>query len=149
MTEHTEQLANYIRKIINDYEADIEIAPAFIAREVMAEIDPSCLSPILVSYAANHQLRQMARQELRKEFDPIKTDKQQEMFEGLQERYPCKRHGGCVYVLRSELTEDEYRVNIERMQREVFSKQQHVDALIAERDYKFPQVHNSEFSQAR
>ena len=129
---NTELLMDVLRECLEKVDSEIEIQPALLASCAVKLIDPEKLSPKLVEWAANLELRQLARGLLRKKFDPIAEDNPQaEMFECLQDRYPTKRNGEPTYVLLDELTEDEIQENLNRMAREINAKQKHYDALQA------------------
>ena len=113
MSEHTDRLMDVLRECLAAVNSEIEIQPALLARCAIKTIDPRDMSPPLLSYAANLELRQLARGLLRKNFDPIADDNPQaEMFEGLQDRYPTKRNGEPTYVILQDLTDDEIDENL-------------------------------------
>lgn len=134
MGESTERLMDVLRECLDVVNSEIEVQPALLASCAIKIIDPQGLSPTLMGWAANLELRQLARGLLRNKYDPIAEDNPQtEMFEGLQERYPTKRNGEPTYVLLDELEDDEIEENLARMAREITAKQKHYDALEAYR----------------
>jgi hypothetical protein len=136
-SEVQEQLMNVLRSCMKD-DTDIPISAASLAYCAMDVLDPEKLSPNLVAYGCNMELRQMARAILRREFEPsIGEEPQDEMFEGLQERYPVKRfdedgESVLLYAPRMQLTLDERYYNIERMQKQIDGRQKQLDAFMAE-----------------
>lgn len=114
--------------------ADV-IHPAYIAACAFNKIDPSGRAPIMAKYAARQYLRRLATS-LSREQEQAKpaADRQQEMFDGLQPYYPCKRSGEAVVVRRDLLTLEERLANIARLRAEAESKAKHADALQAETD---------------
>lgn len=133
MNNLNEQVEAIIKSCMND-DIDIPMSAASLAKCALDIMDPENISPALVSYACNRELRQIARQLLRREFDPSTKEStdQVEMFDKLQDRYPAHRNGELLYVPRMQLTYEERMFNVERMQREIESKQKHADALMAE-----------------
>jgi len=129
------QLQEVVSSCILKYSGDIEVSPASIATCAYPELDPENVSPVTVQWGCVLQLRAIAREVLRGEFDPIAEGNsgQGEMFEGLQERYPTKREGGPKYVLLGHLTGNEIDYNIQRLEREATKKLHHADAL---KEYK-------------
>ena len=131
---NTDLLMDVLRECLDVINSEIEIQPALLASCAIKKIDPETLSPPLVGWAANLELRQLARGLLRKKFDPTHEENPQaEMFEGLQERYPTKRNAEPTYVVLDELSDEEIEDNLVRMGREISAKQKHYDALEAYR----------------
>lgn len=133
----TKQLEDTLRQCLEIVYNEVAISPAMLASCAINKLDSDNVSPILVQWGCNLELRQMARAMLRREFDPLidkNDDHQPELFTGLQAKYPCKRNGENVYVDRMRLTKEERLFNIERMSREIDAKTQHRDALQAETD---------------
>jgi hypothetical protein len=133
-----QQLIDVVDECIG-MEYDVPVVPALIAKCALDVIDPNSDSPKLVSYATNLYLREIARRRLARAFDPVesKNTDQVEMFEKLQDMYPAHRPDASgnmefAYVPRMQLTYEERLFNIDRMQKEISSKQKHVDALSAE-----------------
>ncbi|WP_330178346.1 hypothetical protein [Candidatus Vondammii sp. HM_W22] len=67
--------------------------------------------------------------------DATHNGDQVEMFEGLQERYPAKRHDDSMYILRAEMTLDERLLIPMRLRKEANEKLKHADAFEAETLY--------------
>lgn len=107
-----------------------------LADAVYDEIDPSARASLLVHYSSLLQLRQYAAVVCRKRVGPERVNtsmvEQGTLFAGLQPRYPVKRDGDEVYVLREKLTYEERMENSRRMRAEGQSKIAHADALDAE-----------------
>ena len=90
----------------------------------------------VVYMAAHLQFRQTARGLLRNLFEPdadIDPEAQDELFPELQSRYPIRRAVGQepVYRKRENLTREDRDYNINRLQRQIASKQRHLDAFEA------------------
>jgi hypothetical protein len=135
-----EQLYAETRRIIEARGNAPELSPAWIATHVMCAIE---FKPTLhyLGYAGCHlQIRQMARQELRKKHDPNaklkdELDSGQEDFfsDTLQHRYPRRTKEGeePVYILRELMDDDDVEFNTTRMRRGAMGLLRHVDALLA------------------
>lgn len=137
MDSTAQQVLQVLREVYVelDERGDIEVRPAMLAEAVRQRIDPEGVSPVLMTYAGVLQLRQMARGVCRRQVgeDDDTTAGQGALFDGqLQRRYPAKRAGDEVYVLRDHLTIEERRENIARLRAEAASKARHADALEAE-----------------
>lgn len=134
----TDQLVQTLRALYTekDEAGVIEIDPAYLAAEALSTIDPAKQAPILVSHAAMLSLKQIARSicgQSQRDQQHEAESGQEELFAGqLQTRYPCRRNGRDVYVIRGYMTRDEYEVNIARLTNEAVAKQRHADALRAE-----------------
>jgi hypothetical protein len=80
----------------------------------------------LVYLAAHLQLRQIARQTCRKQFDDdddALDPAQQEMFPGLQSRYPAAHSGDePSYVVRDAMGAKDVAFNVKRLRREGATK---------------------------
>jgi hypothetical protein len=136
----TNCLRSIVREIMDARKTDVHLSPAWIATEGMVKMDAKDLQKInpLVYLAAHLQLRQIARQECRKQFDADDGETldpaQQEMFPGLQSRYPAA-HAEEIdepsYVLRDSLTADDVTFNVQRLSREGRSKLARANALDA------------------
>src|SRR5271157_1947316 len=136
--EATERINNLIREQYNrlDEANEITISPAQLARIVYDALDPKAHSPLDVQFLCILQLRQMARQICAKRNDEEENQANQgTLFEmQLQPRYPAKRDGEDVYVVRSMLTLQERRIIIARLELEASAKMRHAQALKAETD---------------
>jgi len=131
---NTDKLMDVLRECYDAINSEIETQPALLASCAMKKMDSESTSPVLVAWAANLELRQLARSLLRKHCDPTDPENPQaEMFDGLQDRYPTKRNGEATYVLLDYLTDEEIEENLVRMGREITAKQKHYDALEAYR----------------
>ena len=128
----TNRLYEAVSICIEKVSGEVEISPEMVAMCALKELDPDQSAPILVTWGCNLELRQIARQVLRKTFDPLEREDhidQGSLFEGLQAKYPCKRDGEDVYVDRMVLTKNERDFNIRRLRSEGLSKLEHADAL--------------------
>jgi hypothetical protein len=105
----------------------------------MTKLDAADLqqSKPLVYLAAHLQLRQIARQACRKQFDDEEDDAldpvQQELFPGLQQRYPAAHSDQeePSYVLREAMGAKDVAANVKRLRREGRTKLGCADALEA------------------
>lgn len=115
---------------------EIAISPALVAQRAYAQIDPTQQAPPLARWAAILELRQMARAICRKRIEEDDAPSRQgQLFSGqLQQRYPARRNGQDMYVLREHLTLDERRHNIARLRSVVEAVSRHADALQSETD---------------
>lgn len=131
------QLADVVRACIADVNEDREVSPALLASKAMARLDPDSISPPLVQWGCNLELRQIARKLLQREYDPIThvdLAAQAGLFDGLQQRYPCKRAADFVYVQRDDMTLEERRFNSGRLRACGLALGKHADALDTETD---------------
>lgn len=118
-----------------DGTGDAVIKPALLAARAIERIDPASDSPVLVSWLAVLQMRQMARSICRmvSQIDDPSQAGQGALFDGqLQRRYPATRDSEEVYVLRERLTLAEREANSARLRAEGIAKIRHADALDAE-----------------
>lgn len=120
------------------------ISPVELANNVYNLLDPRRHAPPEVQNLAILELRQLARQicadryrEQEAQIERNAIYEQQELFEGLQHRYPTKRGDDDAYVLLGDLTEAEGRGNAARLRQEGRAKIGHADALDAYFDKKF------------
>jgi hypothetical protein len=105
----------------------------------MAELGAAELqaSKPLLYFAAHMHLRQMARHACRKQYEPDPDDEdaldaaQQNLFPGLQVRYPAARSDDQepAYVLREAMKGEDVYFNISRLRREGKTKLGRADAL--------------------
>jgi hypothetical protein len=115
----------------------VRIFPAWIATEVMLELDPDRVSPHLVYVGCVYQLRQIARGILRDRFDPSDKPSQDDvpdLFPELQPRYPEAPHENArnedpVYVRLEYLRAADVAFNVERMRRSARTLLKHADKL--------------------
>lgn len=129
---NTDRLLDILRVCLEKFDSESEVKPALLASEALKVIDPDDSSPVLMSWAANLELRQLSRGMLRNHYDPTEMETPQiELFEGLQDRYPTKRGGEPTYVLLAECTDEEIQENLDRMARQITGLQKHHDALEA------------------
>jgi len=132
---NTDDLIVALQKHLIAFKADTPISAEWLASSALKDLDPEDEAPTLVSFGCNLQLRQMARDLLRKTYDPIAAESpQSEMFEKLQDRYPGFGRNKGKYIPRHLMTLEDRQGNIDRMTREVKAKLEHRDALQAETD---------------
>ena len=134
-----EQLNAAVQKVIDDYQIVGEVSPSWVATQVMQEIAfPRSLH--LLGYVGCHlEIRQIARQKLRRAHDPAakvaaSVEGEDDLFpETLQERYPRhpRRSEEPIYALRDLLTRADVKYNVERMRRGGRALLKHADALEA------------------
>jgi len=130
---------NSLKELVNQAIAEngLERArPTWVATRAMQLADPSGIAPGLVAFAANLEFRQIAREELRKQFQPETPDdepRQHPLFPGLQAMYP--RHVAedeePEYVIPELLSADDVAWNVRRMRGCADSLQRGADALEA------------------
>jgi hypothetical protein len=134
MTEER-RLAEIIWRIVHMRDSQVSISPAWVAAEAMKELDPERAAPMLVHAGCNLHLRQIARGELRKKYEPDEgAGDQHELFPGLQRRYPTARSvrgDEPEYVLLEHLTAVDIAYNVARLRSEAHAKLAHADALQA------------------
>lgn len=134
-----EQLYAAVQKVIDDYRLVGEVSPSWVATQVMVEIEfPQSLHAL--GYIGCHlEIRQIARQKLRRAHDPYAKVKasvegEDDLFpETLQERYPRKPvpDEEPLYALRDLLTKSDVEYNVARMRRGGRALLKHADALEA------------------
>jgi hypothetical protein len=128
-----------VQAIIDDRKTEDRISPAWIATEAMAKLGATELQQgnPLVYLAAHLHLRQIARHVCRKQFDDDDADAldpaQQEMFPGLQSRYPTAHSGKQEpsYVMRDAMTAKDVTFNVKRLRHEGATKLGRARALEA------------------
>jgi hypothetical protein len=136
MTREESQLAEIVARIIDIRRAQVRINPSWIATEALKEIDPSNRSVELVRLGCHLHLRQIARGQCRKLFDPSEepfADEQSELFENLQWRYPVTRTAADEpeYILREHMTNADIAFNVGRFRRAGRKLLAHADTLEA------------------
>jgi hypothetical protein len=138
------RLYDAVDEVISKYENDIDIGPTFISIEACKRLNGFKGSKNTDFYTGtNLYCRQIARSRCRKRWegqadvdgDDIEAGeiKQHKLFPDLQERYPIARELGeePVYRLLEHLTDEDYKYNLSRMDKEIASKQKHRNALAA------------------
>lgn len=141
MMSDVKRLAALIAQVIDQRRDEFKISPAWVATAVLAQLDPDRVTQADIYLACNMQLRQIARQELRKRFDnDDRYDededivRQHEMFPELQWRYPSVRSEGDAepqYILLEQMSEADVFYNVARLRSEAKSKWDHASALEA------------------
>ena len=144
MEQITEQLNSLLRVRHDELHASgmVGISTADLAARVYSEIDPGLVAPARVRWAATMELKQLARAICRER--QVQSEHESENYSlfdiQLQPRYPTVRKcedgtDDDVYVLRSHLSIEERKRNIDRLRREGEAKIAHADALQAETDH--------------
>lgn len=153
----TGQVMGEIRKAVLAFEKDcaVVISPAMVESKVMKSLDPKEFAPLLVSHLSRLQIRQLCRQQLaarheETEKGALKQDVlNPSVFDvQLQDRYPVKREGEEVYMLRSHMDKADYLANAARLRMEAKTKNLHADALQAEAEERFPDPGDNPHTQA-
>jgi hypothetical protein len=135
------ELRNMVQAIVDDRKTEERISPAWIATEVMAKLDAAGLQQTnpLVYLAAHLHVRHIARHLCRKQFDADAEDddaldpRQQELFPGLQFRYPAAHSDQeePSYMVRDAMTAKDVTFNVKRLRREGATKLGRARALEA------------------
>lgn len=129
-----------VARVIEERREQIAVSPAWIATEVMAEIEPD-LDQIRPAYEMSHaHLRHVARELCRGKFEENDSNEDQhDLFPDLQTRYPvkCARDEEPTYVVLEQLTLEDGNHNVERLFKESRKKMKHARALRAFLDQKF------------
>jgi len=134
-----ERLHAAVQLVIDKQGSADEVSPASIATEVMRAIEfPPELHEL--GYVGCHlEVRQIARQKLRRQHDPNarvagSIAGEDELFpDTLQERYPRRPRPNedPVYAKRDALTDEDVAYNVGRMRRGARALLKHADALEA------------------
>lgn len=134
-----EQLYAAVQTVIDDYQDAGEVSPSWLATQVMDKIEfPRSLHAL--GYVGCHlEIRQIARQKLRRAHDPnarveASVEGEDDLFpETLQERYPRQPRPPeePIYAKRDLLTRADVQYNVERMRRGGRALLKHADALEA------------------
>jgi len=124
-----------ICRVVELKKFDDRISPLWVATEAYQLLDPEKMSPKLVHLAAHLELRQLARQHLRKKYDPAEPENEQdELFPQLQSRYPTarsQRQDDPEYVKLEQMCHADVVYNATRMRRVGAAMAKHADALEA------------------
>ena len=136
MSDAGDELYDVISRICERQRGYRAISPIALASEAMQAIDfPISLHPLGYIGCERH-FREIARSTLRKRFDPVDPEKEQDdLFpHTLQERYPIrrKRSEDPRYVLRKHLSDADRAYNVARLRRSGNAQLKHADALEAE-----------------
>jgi hypothetical protein len=139
MTKEGEGLVHIASEIINSRREALQISPAWIATEVMNQLDTMGVRATapLIYIGCHMQLKQVARALCRGMFEP-RDDRdhsaQHELFPDLQWRYPAARSVPSedpIYILLEEMTDADVNYNVSRLRAEGQAKIQHAAALQA------------------
>lgn len=140
------ELRAVVRRVYERHSERDRVSPLWLATEAMVAIDfPRALHPL--GYLAAHlEMRAIAREFCRANFDPTRDDPGagDDLFSGtLQPRYPRPSPGEGAepeYVLRDAMTGADYLFNVRRMRKAAMALQEHARALEAEMHMKFPEA---------
>lgn len=130
-------LAEAAQRVIDRRRDRQSISPSWVATEAMNDLDPERVSVEIVYFGCHLQLRQIAREILRKRFKPDEAPErsaQHDLFPDLQWRYPTARtakNEEPEYVLLESLTKEDINYNVARLRSEAVAKLRHADALEA------------------
>lgn len=94
--------------------------PTWVGTRCMQLSDPSNIAPATIAFAANLEFRQIARDELRKQYEPETPDdkpRQHPLFPGLQAMYPRRvtKDKEPEYVIPELLSVEDIAWNVNRM----------------------------------
>jgi hypothetical protein len=129
----TDDLLNLLKRHLLASAPAHSVSPELLADTAYRNLDPDEVSPPLVAWACVLELRQMARQLLRRTYDGAQDEAGQgDLFTGLQDRYPGTGEHRGLYVPRAQMTYTDRLFNIARLRREAQAKLAHADALEAE-----------------
>jgi hypothetical protein len=123
-----DRLTRLVAEIIHD-SMDTHISASWVANAVMKQLDPDRISPPDVYGGCNMHVRQIAREQLRKDHG---TSPKDDLFPYLQARYPTAHSEDLdepEYVLRDSMTDDDVSYNVARLRSEAEAKLRHADAL--------------------
>jgi hypothetical protein len=133
--EEAGRLYEAVEAVIDKYEDDVDISPAWVAIEGCRRLNGFEISRTTDFYVGtNLYLRQIARQMCRKKWEENEDDDDQHpLFPDLQKRYPIARTEGeePLYRRLEQLTDEDIAYNLRRMDAEIASKQKHREALYA------------------
>lgn len=115
------------------------ISAQIVAEQVLKNIDPDMVSPTVISLAARLHITEIARRTLAKRHDPVSKahdsiaeDHQGDLWGGvLQDRYPVKRNGIRLYVLKEHCSLKELIKCASRMAKAGGSLIEHSDAILS------------------
>jgi hypothetical protein len=136
----TRQLIEILARILELRAHHDRISPSWVATEAYQQLDPRrrVRDDFPLIYIACHlQLRQLARELLRRTFegDELAGERSQhELFPELQARYPTARSSNShepEYIRLEVLSEADADYNIERLRAEGRAKLKHADSLAA------------------
>jgi hypothetical protein len=136
-----EQVENAIRAELERMNGAQCLSPTSLALAVQMKFEKFQKEKIEphIKYTSLEHLKQMSRRVLRGKFDPVEAEDngQDELFSGhLQDRYPIKVGRGAdpQYKLRTALSDQEARWNIDRLRKSAKARLEHADAMEAWND---------------
>lgn len=135
MNKDAKQLTELLASIYDRCRDQVLVSPSWLAAEALQILDPLSTVPALIALAANLELRQLAREfcRQRSDEDDDPAPEQQELYPGLQRRYPAKRMAGeePQYKLLEHLSGEDVFFNVARLRLEGDAKLKHADILEA------------------
>jgi hypothetical protein len=136
----SQPLNELIARIIDISREEPRISPSRIANVALEELDPGHdveRHHPLIYLGCHLELRQLARQQLAKRFEPDDDDKgaRDELFPELQWRYPIAPNGDHSrsdepqYILREMMSGTDVQYNVDRLRSEAAAKNKHANDL--------------------
>ena len=132
MSDDIQKLRTVVLTVYDRCANAVRINPAWLATQVMNELDPEKTTPQLVYIAAHLQLRQLARAVCRGKFeDDGEEQESSDLFPDLQRRYPAAHspESEPEYVLLEHLSDADVCFNVDRLRKEATKKMRHANAL--------------------
>jgi hypothetical protein len=138
----TQPLNELIARIIDLKRAEARISPSWVATAALDQLDPPReveRHQPLIYLGCHLELRQLARQQLIKRFEPDDDGEgeKDDLFPELQWRYPIAPNGDHSrteepqYILRDLMSAADVRYNVERLRSEAAAKNKHARDLEA------------------
>lgn len=131
----TNELKDIIRDALLSTSDDVSVSAESIAAMAISRLDPKDKAPALVAWGCVLELRQLAREMLRRTYEPHEENEPEQLtiFTGdLQDRYPGVGSHKGLYVPRLQMSYSDRMYNIKRLRKEADAKLKHADALEAE-----------------
>lgn len=132
-----QRLRDLVATVIELHKDQARISPTWVATQAMHDLDSDRrieTDHVLIWTGCHLQFRQIARQILAKHFKNENDQKENELFPGLQWRYPTAHSAEeeePEYVLREHMSSDDVVYNVVRLRAEAGAKMQHANALEA------------------
>ena len=140
---YTNDLQNAIRKVVCECDPDEPVSAEMVASIVVHTLDPHHISPAIIRWGCELELRQMARAILRNQYEQLEAEGACDDMFPLQERYPGFGDNAGQYLPRAKMTQEDYMGNVARLRREAHSKLAHADKLESECTLKFGSIPTS------
>ena len=134
MTNEQQKAREMLMKAYEKCQEQARVSPAWLANMVMKKLDPKRESNAIEYALAQMELRQMAREICRVQFesDDESAIEQHELWPGLQKRYPASRSTDKQdpeYVLLEQMSALDVKYNCRRLRSEAAAKEAHADRL--------------------